>query len=234
VRAGFGTVFGAIELPGGAELTLNLPWSYTAIITNHFENTYNCYTSPYSGAQNTSSACPSTGVPNPTSQAPSPFPVSLELGASNYLSGGLSQFAGVPNINRSDYNIKTPYTSSYNLTVERQIGKNMIATVGYVGNIARHSYGTNNFGQALGLTNSDSSNQTSPFPVTGGNFYNSSFTGESMYNALQSKLEKRLSDGLSFLATYTWSRAMDDSNNPGIQTGPGTYRNTNLIPSRMR
>ena len=36
-------------------------------------------------------------------------------------------------------------------------------------------------------------------------------------------------NGLSFLATYTWSHALDDAGNPGIGGGP-PYRNTNLIP----
>jgi hypothetical protein len=129
-----------------------------------------------------------------------------------------------------DYNMKTPYTASYNLTFERQIGRNMIATVGYVGNVARHTWTITDFGNPIFLTNSDSSNQTSPFPSASGGFYPSAYTGEQMYNSLQSKLEKRLSMGLSFLATYTWARAMDDGSNAGIGGGPGNFRNTQIIP----
>ncbi len=99
VRAGFGMFFGAIELPGGAELTVNFPWSYTAILTNQYLGNYSCYPSPESGASNTASYCPSTGVPNtaatvttvphPPVTAPSPFPTSLEIGGSYYLSNNL-------------------------------------------------------------------------------------------------------------------------------------------------
>jgi hypothetical protein len=46
---------------------------------------------------------------------------------------------------------------------------------------------------------------------------------------LQAKIEKRYSEGLSFLASYTWSHAEDDAQNPGIGGGP-PYRNTNIIP----
>jgi hypothetical protein len=241
VRAGFGMFFGAIELPGGAELTVNFPWSYTAIITNQFLGTYACYPSPESGASNNLSYCPSTGVGNTNSTfagvgqpvtAPSPFPTSLEIGGSYYLSNGLSSYAGTPTINRMPYDIKTPYTMSYNLTFERQIGRNMIATLGYVGNVARHTWTGTDFGAPTFLENPDSNNQTSPFPSASGGFYASAYTGEQMYNSLQSKLEKRLSNGLSFLATYTWSRAMDDGSNAGIGGGPGSYRNDQIIPEK--
>ena len=41
----------------------------------------------------------------------------------------------------------------------------------------------------------------------------SRYSGEFSYNALQSKLEKRLSDGLSILSSYTFAKAID--NTPG-------------------
>jgi hypothetical protein len=244
VRAGFGMFFGAIELPGGAELTVNFPWNYTANMYNAFDNGGNCYPSPYAGASNEASACPGNGAPDyigntnpafPSTALPPtqalPFATSLEVGVGAYLSGGLlSSYAGTPQINRMDPQIKTPYTASYNLTVERQIGRNMIATVGYVGNFARHTWSNEpSYGHGLGLTNWQSSNNTNAFNL---GFYASSWTGEQSYNALQTKLEQRLSNGLSFLATYTWSHAMDDGSNTGIGGGPGNFRNENLIPQK--
>ncbi len=231
VRAGYGMFYGAIELPGGNELTVNFPWSYTAILTNDFVNSYNCYPSNYAGASNPQSNCPSTGVASPTTDAPAPYPTSFEVGGAYYLNS-LASFAGTPTINRVNYYSKTPYTMSYNLTFERQIGRNMIATLGYVGNVARHTYTGDDFGDNLALTNSFSNNQTAPFPSASGGFYQAAFTGEQMYNSLQSKLEKRLSNGLSFLATYTWARAEGAGENPGIGPGPGAFRNTQIIPMK--
>jgi hypothetical protein len=43
------------------------------------------------------------------------------------------------------------------------------------------------------------------------------FNGQATYHALQARLERRLSDGTSFLAAYTWSKSIDDVS--GIGTG---------------
>ena len=214
-------------------MTVNFPWAYTASLTNDFLGGYRCYPSPYAGASNTQAGCPGTGVPDTASNdpAPTPFPTSLELGAGDYLTGGLlASYAGTPSINRMDSPAKTPYTASYNLTAERQIGRNMIATVGYVGNFARHTWTDDQFGGAIGLANGTGGNQLSPFPSL--SFYSSGWTGEQSYNALQAKLDKRLSHGISFLASYTWAHAEDSGSNNGIGGGPGSFRNENIIPEK--
>jgi hypothetical protein len=41
------------------------------------------------------------------------------------------------------------------------------------------------------------------------------------YEALQLRLEKRFSNGLQFLATYVWSKSIDDDSNPGNAGGTG-------------
>jgi hypothetical protein len=238
LRSGFGSFFASIEIPGGAELTQNFPFEYTAIYYQNYEGAFGCYPSTAVGAANFNNTCPSMGTPDSASNDPNPnqYAATLEYGGQNYITAGggnLSLNASIPNINRMDYQQKNPYTMTYNLTVERQIGRNMIATIGYVGNVARHTWTGSDFGatDGLALTNPDnSSNNTTSFPGFGGLFSNNSFNGEQEYNSLQAKLEKRLSNGLSFLSTYTWSHAMDSGSNPGIGGGPGSWRNTNIIP----
>jgi hypothetical protein len=57
-------------------------------------------------------------------------------------------------------------------------------------------------------------NPFNPFPDLGG-IGQVSFAGVSTYNSLQMKAEKRFSHGLTFLATYTWSHALDDASDAG-------------------
>jgi hypothetical protein len=57
-----------------------------------------------------------------------------------------------------------------------------------------------------------------PYPQFLGIINRSNPNGNSTYHSLQTKLEKRLSSGLSFLAAYTWSKSLSDSD---IQAGGG-------------
>lgn len=79
------------------------------------------------------------------------------------------------------------------------------------------------------VNSADSSQPYRPFPDFGGTNY-SSYTGVSNYNSLQAKLQKRMSNGLNFLATYTYAHSLDDAPTPLGSTGDGGYRNANLLP----
>jgi hypothetical protein len=236
IRTAYGMFYGGIEVPGGSEPTVNYPFAYTSVFTNNFEGGYACYPSIYSGATNLSSLCPSVQVPNTTNLPFMPYPAAIEYGLINYsnngapsgIAPGVASYASGTNINRYNYNIKTPYTESYNLTIERQLSQNMVGTVAYVGNVARHTYTNDDFGSNLALTNSENYTPTVPYPAFG--WYPSAYVGEQMYNSVQAKLEKRYSKGLSYLASYTFSHAEDSGCNPGIGPGPYQYRNTNIIP----
>jgi hypothetical protein len=108
----------------------------------------------------------------------------------------------------------------------------MVASLGYVGNVGKHTYAGTNPISPLAVTSNANPNGnlgTSAFPELYYNDAAQQYIGETMYNGLQAKLEKRYADGLSFLTTYTWSHALDDASNPGIGGGP-SYRNTVLIP----
>jgi hypothetical protein len=102
----------------------------------------------------------------------------------------------------------------WNFSIERQLPANMMFQVAYVGTHGLHLYRDLQLNQAL----------PGPGPVAPRlPFYGvapniptvdqRNGDGTSHYNALQAKLEKRFSAGLSFLASYTWSKTIDNTSN---------------------
>jgi hypothetical protein len=99
----------------------------------------------------------------------------------------------------------TAYAQQWNLDIERQLGQNLLLDVGY-----RGSKGTD-----LPL----SYNPNEPPPGTGNagrpyqNFGNITYyvdDGNSSFNSLIAKLDKKLSHGLSFLVSYTYGKSIDE------------------------
>lgn len=202
VNGGFGIFYGGAEAFSGLELGLNYPYEFT-----------DTFVAPDCAPNN----CPSIGV-------------TLEQGFYGPSGNGLINFINQPGFDGLDRNQKTPYTESYSLTIQRSLGADTVASIGYVGNNSSHLGTLLSPNDSNALQNPANSGVTaSPFPQLGPiNFV--SMTGHSVYNSLQAKLERRLKNGLNFLSTYTWSHAMDNSVSPsGIEAGTQD-RNTNLIP----
>jgi hypothetical protein len=102
--------------------------------------------------------------------------------------------------------IGIPDTNINQLTVDQlALGSSLLQRVPnpFSGEIPRSS--------SLGGATITRAQLLSPYPrFTSVSFYRNN-VGDTKYNALEAKLEKRFSDGLAFLASYTWSRLMDDA-----------------------
>jgi hypothetical protein len=205
VRSGFGIFYGGLMAEGNTNLGANFPFSNSA---NFYAPT--C----------TTGNCPSLAAQG----------ITLENGLSPQISGGFQNFVSYPGFHATDVNIRTPYTISYSFSVQQALSPNLAATVSYVGNVSRHLslYGSPN--TAPGLWRPGTNTQLfNPFPDLGG-IGQIHYAGVSTYNSLQAKIEKRYSHGLSFLATYTWSHALDDASDAAGNFGAIGDRNLALIP----
>jgi len=170
----------------------------------------------------------------------------------NPFSGGGINATGKPGgAQLTDYNTnKNDYIMQYNLNVQRELFKNTIVTVGYVGSKANHLYigqetnaclptqvlgdGTivRNYANsaACAVPNPALSNTVIRFPV-----------GTSNYNSLQFSVDRTLSRIAQFRSAYTYSKCLDfgsyytgnDSIGPngqtfGLQTGSLANANKNV------
>ncbi len=156
------------------------------------------------------------GYPLLTPNAPVTYPNgaigTIETGLSGIpLTPSAVEPAGV-SLTGEDYHVKTPYTQGYNFTLQYQLSHNDTVSLGYVGNTVRHLgvyLGPNVPSEILppGLNTLN----YSPYPnfEPGGTY--SSFAGDSFYNSMQINYERRLHNGLSVLANFTWSKCRTDA-----------------------
>ncbi len=121
---------------------------------------------------------------------------------------GSSGGAAIPSASWVPSPFRDGYVQQWNFNIQRELPSSMGLTVGYVGSKGTHldmAYDYNEPGPTSSFTQS-----IRKFP----NFaaINVRSPGASSnYNAVQASLEKRFSRGLSFLASYTYSKSIDDS-----------------------
>jgi hypothetical protein len=111
----------------------------------------------------------------------------------------------------------TPTFYRYNLALQRELPGEMALRVAYIGALARHltrRQGLNNFPAPIVQTDGSLFFPPSPAPQ----FINPNFAEmelmssdvNSIYGALAATLQKRLTHGLIFQASYTYSKSIDD------------------------
>ncbi len=127
---------------------------------------------------------------------------------------------------------------NYGLQVQQQIARDLIFTLGYIGTVGTRLHSDLaqindlnpkyfHYGAALGQDYSLTPGIKAPYAGFSGTLaqalrpfpqYNNIYSGggienlgHSSYNALTAKLERRFSNGLNLLASYTWSKTLTDA-----------------------
>jgi hypothetical protein len=176
-----------------------------------------------------------------------PASITQPLGAA----GGPSAYRG-QGVRYQDRNAPTPYLQQWNLTLQREILRGWVASASYAGNRGVKLFGSNyNVNQldpahwALGLALQDQvpnpfygqitsglsgttvprSQLLLPLPdYTGVNQMNA-HGAASTYHSMQVTVEKRYSQGLSMLISYTAGKLINDaSSDAGSNGGGGDFR----------
>lgn len=163
----------------------------------------------------------------------------LQLSLSTPFPTGVAE--GTPRGLNPDY--KQPEFYQYNLTIERQLLKDLVLEVGYVGSQGRHlglRYNINSAVPTGTVTRTVAANgiiTLTPdfarrFQAQYGTAtiqYQDQF-GNSSYNALQTSLRRRATNGLTLLMSYTFSKSIDtgsstNNSTTGSQDFPQDIRN---------
>lgn len=172
----------------------------------------------------------SRSSPFRTSQIAGPFslPVLTDL---RDMFGTTTSTPVAPGVQRD---IRTAYIEQWSLGAQRELARNLVLDVTYIGSAGHKLPIGWNINQALPGTGTIASRR--PYPgwgsITGG--YVSSI-GNSNFNSLAIRAERRFDAGLSVLASYVWSKSIDMTS--GVATtddaSPGTAQNArNLSAER--
>jgi hypothetical protein len=130
-------------------------------------------------------------------------------------------------------NLPLPYSQDWDLNIQRSFGSDLLFEIGYVGTkgtklprmieanpaiyIPGFDTSTNPPSPISTSSNADRRREFSGCTLDPTTVCNYSSTGlitgiaNSAYNALEASLRKRFSHGISFLASYTYSKSIDDS-----------------------
>jgi hypothetical protein len=109
----------------------------------------------------------------------------------------------------NDPNLKSGYVQQWNLTLQYALAKDWVFEVGYVGNKGTHLSRFWNANQPYVAGPGGTLAARRPNPGFGDVEYMDS-GGNSFYNALQTRLEKRFSNGMTLLHSFTYARGLDN------------------------
>ena len=201
VRAGFGIYYGALESVGfgGPNMAFNYPFTVQANF-----GYYPCN----NGVGNCTQT---TGVHLQTG-----FPAG-DLG-SGFLGAAAGQF---PELNGTADQI-TPYVMQTNFTMEYALTRNTSASIGYVGSMSRHTNDFPIYNEPLAAMDLQAQNTQLALPYgprSSDLDWYQSYGGLGNFHSLQTKIERRYSNGLHLLGTYTYSHALDDTAGTGLEGG---------------
>jgi hypothetical protein len=115
-----------------------------------------------------------------------------------------------------DGNLRPAYIQQWNYTMQRDISS-IVLSVSYVGNKGTHLARLVQRNQPV----PGPGNINSRRPVPGyGNINAVESSGNSIYHALLVSAEKRFTSGFSFLLSYSYSKAIEDSGSPALDSTP--------------
>ena len=200
IRAGYGIAYGALANIGAAPYVLGNNFPFVFSITQ-------------------TAASPVAPVVLNNGQLPTLENVFASVDITNPANANPSG----SNLAGRVFSYQTPYTQTYNLTLQKQIGRHDSVQAAYVGNVGRHldARGTNNVPSVIAPPGTSLTANTTKFPdgtthslipypdfAVAGAYLTTNAT--SSYNSLQTIYTHQLSAGLAVLANYTYSKCMTD------------------------
>jgi hypothetical protein len=128
--------------------------------------------------------------------------------------------------------LKDPYVQDWNLSLQQELGWKSVFDIAYAGSRGNRLYQFRDANQPLATADPTSPlDPRRPLPYLGQGVTLWCSCGFSTYHALQTKLEKQFSQGLTFLAAYTWAKTIDEASQASFGLGAnGGFRDSTRDP----
>ncbi|MFL6448194.1 MAG: carboxypeptidase regulatory-like domain-containing protein [Bryobacteraceae bacterium] len=200
--------------PGGGKTVIRAAYTLSSYLEGTGTNLRLTINPPFSSEHNadyTALAIPTTTL----DQGYNPINAAGTCTSAGLLSASPSCYKAVT-LRVWDPNVQPAISNQWNFTVQRQFSNSTTLQAGYVGQRVTHLMVATPYFQKQLLSNGTVVNG----PYLAGNpaVYNqigqisgTASSGNQSYNALQVVIQRRLAQGLSFQANYTWSKCLTDS-----------------------
>lgn len=106
---------------------------------------------------------------------------------------------------------RNQYSQTWSFGIQRALTRSLMLETEYVGTSGVRLLSTSNINAAPPGSTNPATRQ--PYGPALGTVEEIGNSAHSSYNGLQTKIEQRFSRGLSFLASYTWSKSIDNQSN---------------------
>jgi hypothetical protein len=117
-----------------------------------------------------------------------------------------------------DTNLRTTYINQWSLAIQHNLTKTTIAEIDYIGSQSRKlpiRWNADDCSVAGSLICDQSVRPYKQFNY----IYEAANEGTSSYNAFVAKVQRQFSQGLSFVANYTWSKTLSNTEQGGAPVG---------------
>ena len=141
--------------------------------------------------------------------------------ANFFLGSQLGSALSNPSLLPTLTHLKMGRNQHYSLSVQQQLSPKTVFDIAYVGNHGLHLQATNDFNDPSPAAGAVQGRR--PFQPWGAITFQSQDLGTT-YQALQAKLERRVSDGITGLISYTWSKFMQSNQSPALGGNIGYER----------